>query len=131
MEQKKYLIDSNVVIDYLSQKLPSKSMDFINGIIDATPNISVITKIEVLGFNSDNESYLLLNEFINDSNVLEISNQVVEKCIDIRKNYKTKLPDAIIAATAIVNGMYIISRNVADFKNIKGLQVIDPYLIWV
>lgn len=131
MEQKKYLIDSNVVIDYLSQKLPSKSMDFINGIIDATPNISVITKIEVLGFNSDNESYLLLNEFINDSNVLEISNQVVEKCIDIRKNYKTKLPDAIIAATAIVNGMFIISRNVADFKNIKGLQVIDPYLIWV
>lgn len=131
MEQKKYLIDSNVVIDYLSQKLPSKSMDFINGIIDATPNISVITKIEVLGFNSDNESYLLLNEFINDSNVLEISNQVVEKCIDIRKNYKTKLPDAIIAATAIVNGMYIISRNVADFKNIKGLQVIDPHLMWV
>lgn len=131
MEQKKYLIDSNVVIDYLSQKLPSKSMDFINGIIDATPNISVITKIEVLGFNSDNESYLLLNEFINDSNVLEISNQVVEKCIDIRKNYKTKLPDAIIAATAIVNGMFIISRNVADFKNIKGLQVIDPHLMWV
>jgi predicted nucleic acid-binding protein len=129
MEQKKYLIDSNVVIDYLSQKLPSNSMDFMNGIIDATPNVSVITKIEVLGFNSDNESYLLLNEFINDSNVLEISNQVVEKCIDIRKNYKTKLPDAIIAATAIVNEMFIISRNVADFKNIIGLQVIDPYLI--
>jgi predicted nucleic acid-binding protein len=43
------------------------------------------------------------------------------------KNHKTKLPDAIIAATALVYDLVVVSRNVADFKNIKGIQVIDPH----
>jgi predicted nucleic acid-binding protein len=51
----------------------------------------------------------------------------VEASIDIRKKHKTKLPDAIIAATALVYDLVIISRNISDFKNIDGLQVIDPH----
>jgi hypothetical protein len=44
-----YLIDSNAVIDYLSGKLPKKGKLFMDKVINDTPNISVITKIEVLG----------------------------------------------------------------------------------
>ncbi|AYQ34414.1 PIN domain-containing protein [Runella sp. SP2] len=54
---------------------------------------------------------------------------VVEASIEIRKRHKTKLPDAIIAATALVYGLVLISRNVSDFKSIDGLQVIDPHLL--
>jgi predicted nucleic acid-binding protein len=54
---------------------------------------------------------------------------VVEACIEIRKKYKTKLPDTIIAATAIVYDLNLISHNVPDFKNIDGLMVIDPHRI--
>jgi predicted nucleic acid-binding protein len=39
------------------------------------------------------------------------------------------LPDAIIAATAIVYNWALISRNTKDFKNIKGLKVIDPFAL--
>ena len=49
MERKQYLIDTNAVIDYLGQKLPRSGMTFLNDIIDVIPNLSVITKIEVLG----------------------------------------------------------------------------------
>lgn len=45
----------------------------------------------------------------------------------MRRKYKTKLPDAIIAATALVHNLTIISRNTADFKNIEGLKVLDLY----
>jgi len=38
-----------------------------------------------------------------------------------------KLPDAVIAATALQNGLVLVSRNVKDFKYIQGLEVIDPY----
>jgi predicted nucleic acid-binding protein len=38
-----------------------------------------------------------------------------------------RLPDAIIAATALVYDLVLISRNISDFKNIDGLQVIDPH----
>jgi len=61
--------------------------------------------------------------------VLDLTNNVVETCIIIRKKHKTKLPDAIIAATALVYDLTIISRNTSDFKNIDGLTVIDPHIL--
>jgi hypothetical protein len=45
MEQQQYLIDTNTVIDYLGKILPAKGMVFMNSVIDAGPNVSVITKI--------------------------------------------------------------------------------------
>ena len=127
MEQPQYLIDTNAVIDYLGNKLPTSSMDFMNTVVDAGPNVSVVTKIEVLGFNTINEHHKILTNFMNDATVLDLSDNVVEVCIDIRKKYKTKLPNAIIAATALVYDLVILSRNISDFKNINGLKVVDPH----
>ena len=126
MEEKQYLIDTNAVIDYLGNKLLASGMDFMNGVIDAVPNVSVITKIELLGFNAPEQHYKTLTDFINDATVLDLSNNVVETSIEIRKKHKTKLPDAIIAATALVYDLVLISGNISDFKNIDGLNLIDP-----
>jgi toxin FitB len=38
-----------------------------------------------------------------------------------------KLPDAIIAATALVHGCELVTRNVSDFAKIPGLSVFDPF----
>ncbi len=102
-------------------------MDFISSIINEIPKVSIITKIEVLGFNAPKNHYQLLTDFMNDSIVLELSNEIVDPCIAIRKKHKIKLPDAIIAATALEYSLTIISRNVSDFKNIEGISVINPY----
>lgn len=102
-------------------------MDFMNKVIDAVPNVSVVTKIEVLGFNAPEQHYKTLSDFINDATVLDLTDNVVEASIEIRKKHKTKLPDAIIAATALVYDLVLISRNTSDFKNIDGLKVIDPH----
>lgn len=129
MEQQKYLIDTNTVIDYLGKKLPDSIMEFINSVIDAVPNISVVTKIEVLSFNTTDEHYQLLTNFMNDATVLDLTENIVDKSIEIRKSNRTKLPDSIIAATALVYDLILITRNVADFKNIQGLLVIDPHRV--
>lgn len=129
MEQPQYLIDTNAVIDYLGNKLLASGMDFMNTVIDAVPNVSVVTKIEVLGFNAPEQHYKTLSDFINDATVLDLTSNVVEASIEIRKKHKTKLPDAIIAATALVYDLVLISRNTSDFKNIDGLQVIDPHCL--
>jgi len=42
---------------------------------------------------------------------------------------KIKLPDAVIAATALVHGLELISRNESDFKKIPGLAVVNPFAI--
>lgn len=127
MEQPQYLIDTNCVIDYLGNKFPSTGMAFMNNIIDAVPNISVITKIELLGFNTTEEHYQTLTDFINDSVVLDLVSSVIDKTIEIRKASKTKLPDAIIAATALASNLVLITRNIPDFKNIGSLRIINPY----
>ncbi len=127
MEQPQYLICTNAVIDYLGNKLHALGMNFLNGIIDVIQNISVVTKIELLGFNSLDEHNKTLSNFINDATVWNLTDNVVEATIEIRKKRKTKLPDAIIAATALVFDLVPISRNISDFKNIDGLKIIDPH----
>ena len=127
MEQPQYLIDTNTVIDYLGRKLPATGMGFMNSVIDAVPNISVITKIEVLGFNTPDEHYKLLTSFMNDATVLDLTSNIVDVRIDIRKKHKTKLPDAIIAATAFVYGMTLITRNTKDFEDISSLITVNPW----
>ncbi|MEX0811453.1 MAG: type II toxin-antitoxin system VapC family toxin [Chitinophagales bacterium] len=127
MGQTRYLVDSNAVIDYLGKKLSASGMDFMDSIINAVPNVSVISKIEVLGYNAPREHYKLLSEFMADSTVMDLTDNIVDKTIEIRKQHKTKLPDAIIASTAIVYGLDLISRNTSDFKDIKELTIIDPH----
>ncbi|NUQ25380.1 MAG: type II toxin-antitoxin system VapC family toxin [Saprospiraceae bacterium] len=122
-----YVIDSNAVIDYLMGKLPADGMVFLSKVIDQIPFVSVITKIEVLGFSAPLESYGVLLNFFDDAIVFGLTEEVAEKTIELRKQYKIKLPDAIIAATALVNGCTLISRNVTDFKAIVELSVVDPH----
>jgi len=129
MEQEKHLIDSNVVIDYLGCKFPIGGMQFMNTVIDAIPIVSVITKIEVLGFNAPSEHYILLTGFMNDATVINLTPAVVDQSIALRKLYKIRLPDAIIAATAMVNGLTLITRNIKDFEGIPGLKIINPHIL--
>jgi predicted nucleic acid-binding protein len=122
-----YLIDSNVVIAYLDNKLPANGMKILHSIIDDIPQISIITKIEVLRFNTIAESYRILQDFISESIVLNLNEIVVDSTISICRSRKIKLPDAIIAATALVNNYTLITRNVSDFKMIVGLELLNPW----
>ena len=46
-----YLIDNNTIIHYLNASLPASSMLFLHDVVDDQCNISVISKIETLGYN--------------------------------------------------------------------------------
>ncbi|MCH6232402.1 type II toxin-antitoxin system VapC family toxin [Cognataquiflexum rubidum] len=129
MGKQEYLIDTNALIDYLGMKLPKKGMSFLNEVVDVVPYLSVISKIELLGFNTTEEQYAILSSFIADSVVFDLSDKVVEKCIELRKKTRIKLPDAIIASTALVYDLKLISRNTSDFNHIKGLVTINPHSI--
>lgn len=100
MGKQEYLMDTNVVIDYLGGRFSNSSMIFLNELVDNVPVISIITKIELLGFNSTEEVAIILKDFVNESIVLELSQEVADKTIEIRKKYKIKLPDAIIASNS-------------------------------
>jgi len=122
-----YLLDTNAIINYLNNSLTPGGMLSMSNIVDDHSNISVITKMEALGYNfKTNEDQNTTEEFINGSTLLDISNEVVNKTIVIRKSTKIDLPDAIIGATALVNNFILITSNLSDFKNIQGLKIVDP-----
>ncbi len=68
-------------------------------------------------------------DFIGLADVIEIDKKIIDNCIKIRKAHKIKLPDAIIAATAISLGFTLITRNTSDFKDIRGLKTLDLYAL--
>ena len=65
-----------------------------------------------------------MNSFISNSTIFDLDEAIIVETIQIRKNYNIKLPDAIIAATCLVNGCSLITNNVRDFEKIVGLFLI-------
>lgn len=105
-----------------------KARRWLNKVIDEEINVSVISKIEVLSFDPDkDDNYPILVDFFEEANIIDLSSDIVSKSIQIRQKQKIKLPDAVIAATALINGLVLVSRNTKDFNKIQGLEVIDPY----
>lgn len=124
---KKYLIDTNVIIDYTSNLLTKEGFDFIEKVFNTDFNISVIVEIESLGYNEELSKMARLEAFLSMANVIPLDQIITKKTIDLRRNKKLKLGDAIIAATALVYDLTIITRNTSDFKNVDGLNLIDLY----
>ncbi len=117
-----------LVINYLNATLPAQAMQFMDELVDYNCNISVITKMETLGFAFKSiVEQRTMETFVSGSNVPVINDEIVDETIAIRKIKKIKLPDANDAATAVVYGFILISRNTSDFANIQNLHVIDPY----
>lgn len=102
-------------------------MSFMHKIVDSVPNVSVITKIEVLRFNAPAKIYQTLTGFMEDSAVLGLDTRVVEETIAICKANRIKLPDAIIAATSAVYKLKLVTRNISDFEKLPGIKLVNPH----
>ena len=127
MEQ--YLIDTNVISDYFSASLPATGLLFIDSVIDDVPNLSIISQIELLCWKTDAGKEQRVKDFIADSDIFDITPDVIEHCVNIRRSKSIKTPDAIIAATALTYDYTLITNNERDFNNIAGLKIINPFSI--
>ncbi|WP_253308468.1 type II toxin-antitoxin system VapC family toxin [Rickettsia endosymbiont of Orchestes rusci] len=119
----KAVFDTNILIDYLLGKLPASNelKQYKN------PQISIITKMEILvGTSEDTEE--ITKKFLDNFTVISLNEEIAEIAVAIRKEYKIKLPDAIIWATAKYNNSLLITRNIKDFP-IHASDIKIPYNI--
>lgn len=121
-----YLLDTNAVIDFCNNKLPVNAANFIESI---EPKISVITAIELFAFETISQTERqILEKLTNIATIYDkIDVDIRAQTIAIRQVYKTKLPDAIIAATALTYDLTLLTRNTTDFKNIESLKIMNPW----
>ena len=119
-----FLIDTNIII-YLTQDVLNIH-DFVKD--EDELYMSSITYMEVLGFQfQDNSEEEKVTMFCNTFERIFLTKEIEKQTILIRKSNKIKLPDAIIAATAIVCNLTLVTHNIDDFKHIKGLKILNPF----
>ncbi|MBS1639299.1 MAG: PIN domain-containing protein [Bacteroidetes bacterium] len=123
----RYLMDTSAVIKYLNQTFSSKAIRFIDKIIDEDCNISFISEIELQSWQPPNEDDLnVYKQFITVSTIFSIDKNITATTIEIRKKYKIKIADAIIAATALTNSFTLIADNDKDFLKVANLKYLNP-----
>ena len=118
------LLDSNIEIAAAAQEAEALRAE-----LSAEPCvISIVTRIEVLGYHrlsAEEESGL--TEFLSRVETHALDDSVAARAIALRQQRKMGLGDAIIAATALVHGLTLVTRNVDDFKHIAGLKLTNPF----
>lgn len=124
----KAVIDSNILIYHLNAALPDVGEELLLRLAESDAVTSVITRIELLGWpghSSDNrrKTETLLSRFAEQP----LNEDIVQHTIEIRCRHRLKLPDSIIAATALYLRLPLVTRNVNDFKEIKGLNLVNPF----
>jgi len=124
----KFLIDTNIIIYYLDDKIPENEIERLENILSMSFNISTITKIEVLGWHKITKSEKKrIEKFLSNAQVFYIDKVIEQKSIEIKQKYKIATPDIIIGATALENHFTIVSRNEKDFKKINGIKIYNPF----
>ena len=125
---KGYLIDTNILIYYFAGIIPAKENENLEHILKTSFNVSIITKIEFLGWGKHtDEGYKKAKEFISFAHTIFLNNKMANLTINIRRKNKIKLPDAVIAATALSNNMILVTRNDKDFRGVEELEIYSPF----
>jgi toxin FitB len=109
------LVDTDVCIDHLAgaRRLPrSRRLAY-----------SVITRAELLaGANEDDEPNV--RRLLAGMDELPVDRRVAERAGLLRRQLpRLRMPDALIAATALVHSLTLHTKNARDFKQVSALRL--------
>jgi predicted nucleic acid-binding protein len=118
-----YTLDTNAILYYL--KDDSSAVSLLRDVFsqDAALYISAITELELFAFSNLSPQESALIEAIL-STLSVIDSHIARLASHIRREYRLKVPDSVIAATAIFTGSSLITRNTRDFKKIPALTLL-------
>lgn len=119
----KYLVDSNIIIYHLNQE--AIATNFLSENYKEIA-ISQITFVEVLSFDFPDEVEKDVKALLSTFKIFDVTSDVSNQAIKNRKLKKIKIPDNIIASTAMVNDLILVTRNVKDFK-VLDVRVFNPF----
>jgi toxin FitB len=121
------VFDTNVLIYHLKDCLPETGQQLLARFLTQGAAYSVITRIELLGYPQPLPDLLKAKALLRLFQELPIDEAVIDCTISLRQQQRIKIPDALIAATALTQTVPLVTRNIRDFSGIDGLQLIDPF----
>jgi len=123
---KHYLLDTNILIYYFNGDMESVVKDKVSTLMRESFQVSVISKMEFLGFPFNVRERQKASQFMEYATIRALNDEVVQRVIDIRQKKRIKLPDAIIAATAMHCSAILVTRNTKDFKSL-AIETYNPF----
>lgn len=113
------VLDTNVVLYYLGGRLqkPLAKKQYV---------ISIITEIELLSYPAiQDDETSMIQRFVNEITVVELKNLLKTETILLRKKYSLKVPDAVIAATALKLKAPLLTND----KKLQNISEIETHAV--
>ena len=119
------LLDTNILIYHLKAVQPPElKSQLALAVSGERAHVSVITRMEMLAWRGHTEQSLTQTHgLLQLMQELSLAEPVVQEAIRLRKHFGLKLPDAVIAATAVVHSCTLVTGNGADFERVDGLNL--------
>jgi predicted nucleic acid-binding protein len=110
------LVDTDVFIDHL------------RGAVELKPgrhrlHYSVVTRAELFAGNSATD---LVSQLLGPFRELTVDRSVAERAGRVVREFQLRMPDALIAATALENRLTLMTRNRKDFDKVRSLRIRTP-----
>ena len=106
-----FLADTNALIYLLNGN------SCMNPYLQKTLAFSVISEMELLSYSGITETEEnCIKSLLNDCEEISLTSEIKNKTIELRKKYKIKLPDAIVAASAIIKKSHLLQLIKASNK---------------
>lgn len=122
-----YLLDSNILIDYLEGR--KEVRDFVKAQKSSRATISVISITELLAkADLTKKQLVFLQSFLDKFSVVNFDRRTAYEAARFKREYKLLFPDAVLAATSRLLKLTLVSRD-KHFGGIPELKIIDPFSI--
>lgn len=119
-----YTLDTNAILYYV--KGEEGVVKTVESIYEesAPVYISTITEVELFGFPllSDDEEEKI-ETFLRSVSIINLDSSIARRAGEIRRMYRLKTPDSVVAATAMFTGSILVTRNITDFKRVEALKI--------
>jgi len=121
-----YLVDTDVIIDILRGIKGSK--EFLLNIFNEGIFLSVISMAEIFSGKETRDpiKHEKILRFLSHFEVVPLTQEIAILGGAIRRDYQIGLADALIAATAIHNGLTVVTHNTKHFEKVEGLKILKP-----
>lgn len=119
MNGNRLFVDTNILLYYLKGH-----EEVVELISDKDLTLSFITELEILSFPKlTTEAENQINGLLDNCTIVELKQEIKHLTIELRKKYKLKLPDAIIAASAYFYKLPLITAD-KDFQKLEEMNII-------
>ncbi|OGZ97901.1 MAG: hypothetical protein A3G49_01025 [Candidatus Sungbacteria bacterium RIFCSPLOWO2_12_FULL_41_11] len=120
-----YVLDTNAIIYFL--KGDTDVSVFFRDIFqkDVPIYISAVTEVELFSFQPLSQKEIEnIEEVLKTLVTIPVDSRLARLAGFLRRQHRLKIPDSVIAATALLTGSTLITRNIRDFKYVSNLSII-------